>query len=180
MLKLLVVEPDFDVSAVLTEGVEDSRAAIVTCAASGRVAAEVLCTQKFDIALVAVLLPDLCGFDLARAAADRDLPVLLMSAHLEKQELCRTYGFPHIAKPFLPSELVSLVGRVLRNTEENIVRVRESCTRLAKALECGREAPPSNRLWVDSGDRATNCTGGSATASPILLRQYPAGTLVPS
>jgi DNA-binding response OmpR family regulator len=70
MLKLLVVEPDADVSAVLKEGVEDSCAAVVTCAASGRVAAEVLCSRDVELALIAAVLPDLSGFDLARAAAD--------------------------------------------------------------------------------------------------------------
>jgi hypothetical protein len=103
-----------------------------------------------------------------------------MSAHPEKQELCRTYGFPHIAKPFRPSELVSLAMSVLRDSEENIIRVREACARLAKALANGREANRSNRLLADSCDRVTDCTGDSGTASPMLFCRHPAGTLVPS
>lgn len=178
MLKLLIVEPDAGVSAVLKEGVEAFCAAVVTCAASGRVAAEVLCHQEFDLALMAVLLPDLCGFDLACAAADRNLPVLLMSAHPENQELCRIYGFPHIAKPFRPSELASLAMSVTRDAEENILRVRQACARLLKALETGREATPSNRLTAESWDRVTECTGDTGAASPKLF--CPAGTLVSS
>jgi DNA-binding response OmpR family regulator len=130
--------------------------------------------------VIAVLLPDLSGFDLARAIADRNVPVLLMSEHPENQDSCRSYEFPHIAKPFRPSELISLGRRVLRHAEENIVRVREACARLDNALGCAREAAQLNQLWADSCDRVTHCMGGSVTASPILFCRYSAGTLVPS
>lgn len=84
--------------------------------------------------MIETLVPEISGFELARRAANSNVPVLLMSGHPEQQDLCREYWFPFVAKPFLPSALSVSIMAILHRTPQNIARVQQSCSRLATTM----------------------------------------------
>ena len=50
--------------------------------------------------MIDVMLPDMSGLELAGHAADRKVPVLLISGHLDLQDAGEMLDCPILAKPF--------------------------------------------------------------------------------
>ncbi len=130
MLQFLVVDDDDAVSEVLKTGLEEYCGAMVTCANSGQGAMEKIKAAPPDLAVIDVVLPDMSGFALAEWAAARNVAVLLISGHLDRQASCKLYGYPHLAKPFRLKVLASAAKLAMADTSDNIARVRRSHAQL--------------------------------------------------
>ncbi len=152
MLRFLVVDDDHQVSAVLQAGLEEFCGAAVTCANTGSAAVQILRAKRFDLAVIDVLLPDMSGFELAEwSAANCNLPILLISGHLETQASCKLYGYPHLAKPFSLNELAKAAMAAMSNSRENIDRIHRSHAQLmATAQQPERAASESRSLLIRS------------------------------
>lgn len=81
----------------------------VTCAASGAAARKLLRRRRrFHLALIAVILPDEMGEELASEFAARAVPVVLTSGHPEGIRRGPVSGFPFLPKPFRAKDLLRL------------------------------------------------------------------------
>ena len=58
-------------------------AAVVRSASTGTLGAEAIETGAFDLAIIDVLMPELSGYELAKRAANKNIPALLCTGHPE-------------------------------------------------------------------------------------------------
>jgi len=92
----------------------------VTTAGDGREMGEKLATQRIDLVVLDLMLPDASGLDLCRdLRATAATPVILLTAL--KEDVDRIIGLEigaddYLGKPFNPRELVARIRAVLRRT----------------------------------------------------------------
>ncbi|MEM9838750.1 MAG: response regulator transcription factor [Pseudomonadota bacterium] len=95
----------------------------VTTAADAAEARTHVAEQRFDLALLDVMMPGEDGLSLARyLLAAQDLPVILLTARTEETD--RVVGLElgaddYVAKPFSPRELVARIRAVLRRGQRH-------------------------------------------------------------
>ena len=115
---VLVVDDDMEIRRLLGRYLADQgfRASL---AGDGREFYAKLALEKFDLAIIDVLLPDASGLELCRYVRQRfpQLPVILVTAL--REEVDRIIGLElgaddYIGKPFNPRELVARMRAVLR------------------------------------------------------------------
>ena len=89
-----------------------------TTAVSGqREAQTLLKQQKFDLLLVDIALDDGDGFSVCKAAKEKGLPVIFLTASGDEGSAVRGLDMgadDYITKPFRPRELVSRIRNILR------------------------------------------------------------------
>lgn len=117
---VLVVDDDMEIRRLLGRYLADQgfRASL---AGDGREFYAKLGVEKFDLAIIDVLLPDASGLELCRYVRQRfpQLPVILVTAL--REEVDRIIGLElgaddYIGKPFNPRELVARMRAVLRRS----------------------------------------------------------------
>jgi EAL domain-containing protein (putative c-di-GMP-specific phosphodiesterase class I) len=91
----------------------------VDVAVSGKQAVEQLCSQRFDVIISDVTMPELDGIAVLRAAREHDLdvPVLLLSGHptLDSALAAVEHGaMRYLRKPIEPEELVAVVAQAVQ------------------------------------------------------------------
>lgn len=110
--RILIVEDDADIAAIERDylalgGYE------VTIAPDGTAGLDAALHQPFDLLLLDVMLPGVDGFTICqRVRAEKDIPILLVTARSEDVDKIRGLGFgadDYIEKPFSPSVLVARV-----------------------------------------------------------------------
>jgi two-component system OmpR family response regulator len=117
---VLVVDDDLEIRKLLGRYLT-GQGFRVSLAGSKREFDERMATEKFDIVVLDVLLPDGSGLDICLGLRQRapDLPVILVTAL--KEDVDRIIGLEigaddYIGKPFNPRELLARVRAVLRRT----------------------------------------------------------------
>jgi DNA-binding NtrC family response regulator len=135
MPKVLIIDDDLLVCAVLTDCLADLPASLVACAPTGPLGAQKLRETHFDLALIDGVMPGLSGLELAEIAANVDTPVLLLSGHPEVHKKLDDYGYPYLAKPFSLDQLVAVSRRTVANARENIRRVKASTAQMRADAE---------------------------------------------
>jgi DNA-binding response OmpR family regulator len=133
MTAILVVERDPAVAFTFADAFANHLAAQVRCAGTGSLAVELIETGTYDLAIVDANMPDISGFELARRAANRNVPALLCSGNPDTLQKLADFEVPHLAKPFAPDLLISEAARVIAQAQTNIRKVRETCTKLLAA-----------------------------------------------
>jgi two-component system OmpR family response regulator len=115
---VLVVDDDLEIRKLLGRYLT-GQGFRVSLAGSKREFDERMATEKFDIVVLDVLLPDGSGLDICRGIRQRlpDLPVILVTAL--KEDVDRIIGLEigaddYIGKPFNPRELLARIRAVLR------------------------------------------------------------------
>lgn len=117
---VLIVDDDMEIRRLLGRYLADQgfRASL---AGDGREFYSKLSVEKFDLAIIDVLLPDASGLELCRFVRQRypQLPVILVTAL--REEVDRIIGLElgaddYIGKPFNPRELVARMRAVLRRS----------------------------------------------------------------
>jgi DNA-binding response OmpR family regulator len=152
-LRVLIVDSDTGVSEALKEGMEEYCSASVTRAESGAVATHALRTEPIDLAVIDGALPDISSFELAERAADLNVPVLLISGHPNGHEICRTNGYPWLAKPFSLAALATAAMHITHAAGENIARIHQAYARLEANLDRREHLmADANRLVGESRD----------------------------
>ena len=92
----------------------------VTEAANGMEAIDLCRTERFDLIIMDVMMPELDGFSACREIRKRDrTPILMLSARGEEYD--RIHGFElgiddYVVKPFSPKELMMRVGALLKRS----------------------------------------------------------------
>jgi DNA-binding NtrC family response regulator len=117
--RVLVVDDDADMSAMLARHLESEGMAVVA-ATGGRAALKALVSQEFDVVVTDLVMDEVGGLDvLAAAARCQPAPrVILMTAFgtLETAiEAMRQGAYDYLAKPFKLAEVTVAVGRALED-----------------------------------------------------------------
>lgn len=110
--RILIVEDDADIAAIERDYLELGGYA-VTIAPDGTTGLDAALHQPFDLILLDVMLPGIDGFAICkRVRAEKDIPILMVTARGEDVDKIRGLGFgadDYIEKPFSPSVLVARV-----------------------------------------------------------------------
>jgi DNA-binding NtrC family response regulator len=151
MTAILVAEDDPSVCDFLTGVMEAELAAKVRCARTGSLALEAIETAAFDLAIIDVNMPEISGYDLARSAANRNIPALLTSGHPDADAKLKESDCPYLAKPYRISDLVYESAKAITHAAENIRRIKETLAKLETTKEgLKADLAESNRLMSES------------------------------
>jgi DNA-binding response OmpR family regulator len=132
---ILVAEDDPGVCDFLTDALEAELAATVRCVRTGSLALQAIETAAFDLAIIDVNMPEISGYDLARRAANRNIPTLLSSGHPDADAKLRGSKCPYLTKPFRIHELIYASAQAITHATENILRIKASLAKLEAATE---------------------------------------------
>jgi CheY-like chemotaxis protein len=118
-LRILVADDEATVRATVQRMLE-RRGAIVTIAADGAGAEQILRTQSFDAVLLDVMMPKLTGYQLVPIVRETqpNAPVILMSGYTDQARGVEPPDF-FLEKPFNATMLESALQAVLRNGNGN-------------------------------------------------------------
>ena len=120
MVNLLVVDDEMRIRTLIRKYAEFEGMA-VTEAADGMQAIALARSQRFDLVILDVMMPELDGFSTCRALRkESDVPVIMLSARGEEYD--RIHGFElgiddYVVKPFSPKELMMRVQAVLKRAQ---------------------------------------------------------------
>lgn len=152
-VRVLVVDDEPMVCEVVTAYLERD-GFDVTQAADGRSALEALRSERPDLVVLDVMLPEVDGFSvLSQLRRTSDVPVILLTARTEEPD--RILGFElgaddYVLKPFSPRELAARVRSVLR---------RSMPAASAPRLDF-------DGLTIDGATREVTCDGSTVELTP--------------
>lgn len=119
---LLYVEDDESLSFVTRENLELSGYEVTYCDDGRKAMDTIKSGQRFDLCILDVMLPEVDGFDLAKAIRERDdqVPIIFLSAKSMKQD--RIHGLTigaddYMTKPFSIEELLLKIDIFLRRSK---------------------------------------------------------------
>ena len=134
MRHVLVVEDDRSVCDILEQYL-GSGGYRTTHAYNGDAALEALRqTPRPDAAIIDLLLPDTPGIELAQAAVDSRVPVLLMSGAMDQVIALRALNCPHLEKPFKLGELGRQLETLIAQREEQLMRITSAVAMMSEKL----------------------------------------------
>jgi CheY-like chemotaxis protein len=129
-VRVLVVDDDADARELLRRVLAHCRADVITASGANE-ALEILRTQKMDVLVSDIGMPEMDGYQLIRQLRRRStdeggkVPAVALTAFARSEDRTKALlaGYHvHIAKPIEPQELVatvaSLAGRISRNPEQ--------------------------------------------------------------
>jgi len=116
--KILVVDDEAKIRTLLRKILIKEGYGIL-CASDGETAITNIETKKFDLVLLDLKLPGIDGIETLRRIRkiDKNIPVILISAHLTRENLKKAAKLGmlnHIKKPFKLDEIRLKVKRALR------------------------------------------------------------------
>lgn len=120
MKKILIIEDDLSIAELQKDYLELADFEVKICT-DGIEGLNEIKENKYDLLILDVMLPKICGLDILKSIYDdKDIPVLMVSA--KKEEIDKIKGLTlgaddYITKPFSPSELVARVKSHLQNYE---------------------------------------------------------------
>ncbi len=127
MIKILVAEDDKALNGLVCSYLSDN-GYLPTACFNGKEALEKMETQSFDMLISDIMMPELDGYELAKAVrlTDKQMPILFMTALDDKPS--KQYGYKigiddYVVKPFDAEILMLRVGALLRRA--NIEKSRE-------------------------------------------------------
>ncbi|NYE57487.1 response regulator transcription factor [Carboxydothermus ferrireducens] len=112
MKKVLIIEDDRSIAELERDYLEVA-GFLAEIAVNGDQGLKKALEEEYDLILLDLMLPGIDGFEILRKVrAEKDTPVLLVSARREDIDKIRGLGLgadDYITKPFSPSELVARV-----------------------------------------------------------------------
>jgi CheY-like chemotaxis protein len=117
---ILVADDDEDILTLVTAVLERAGHEVVA-ARDGAAALAAARDRRPDLAVLDVSMPELDGLQVVERLRDddetRDLPVVLLSARVQEEDVARgfaTGASAYVRKPFSPRELTDRVAELLR------------------------------------------------------------------
>jgi CheY-like chemotaxis protein/HPt (histidine-containing phosphotransfer) domain-containing protein len=127
-LRILLAE-DNPVNQKLAVRMLEKHAYTVVIANNGKEALELLAHQPFDLILMDVQMPEMCGFEATMAIREREqhtgghLPIIAMTAHAMQgdRERCLLAGMDHyVSKPIHVKELLAAIATVMTSAARRL------------------------------------------------------------
>jgi DNA-binding response OmpR family regulator len=128
---VLVVDTHPDLWDLIREAFEETSDVSVLCTESGRDAAHLIRDLPLALVIASVNVPDISGYEVAKIAAEFDVPVLMMSGDLLAQDTLGQAGYLHLRKPFRLHELLGLAEVAMSSPSSNIAQTLAGDARLA-------------------------------------------------
>lgn len=117
MARILLVDDDAAIVSALKEYLMAEGFDILSVSGQEE-AKKALAAERFDMLLVDISLTDGDGFGVCKAAKEKKLPVIFLTASGEESSVVKGLDMgadDYIAKPFRPRELLSRIRNVLRH-----------------------------------------------------------------
>jgi DNA-binding response OmpR family regulator len=166
MKSILVVEDEQKIVTLVRDYLENAGFK-VTSAGDGRLALAQARSEKPDLVVLDLGLPELDGLDVIRALRkESDVPIIVLTARAEESD--KLVGLElgaddYITKPFSPKELVARVRTVLRRVEND-----PSDRELIRAGDLMLDIP---RMRAQVGEREVELTSTEFQLLAVLARQ---------
>lgn len=116
MSRILVADDDVNIQAVLRYCLEASGHAVLT-ASDGAETLEVIATETPDAVVLDLMMPVIDGIEvLETLSSDGTLsriPMLILTARVDKTDAVRVYGKPVVEKPFSPRDVALQIENML-------------------------------------------------------------------
>ena len=121
MAKILVVEDEVDLNRIICRRLRD-RGYDVTSAENGVEALQKMESQRFDMILTDIMMPNMDGFELADSIrlTDGDIPIIFMTAKDDKPSKMLGYSIgvdDYVVKPFDIDILIMKIAAILRRAK---------------------------------------------------------------
>ncbi|MEK4238253.1 response regulator transcription factor [Paenibacillus sp. FSL H7-0714] len=119
--QVLIVEDDDNIRRFIAINLTNN-GFVVSEAACGEAALQSFETNRPDVIVLDIMLPDLNGFEICRKLREQDPGVIIIFLTARGQDLDKINGLEigaddYIVKPFNPLELVARIKAILRRTE---------------------------------------------------------------
>jgi len=123
-MHILVVEDEVKMADIMARGLK-AEGYVVTTAHSGRAGMELVHTDRCDLVILDLLLPDRSGTELLRELRQqrRGVPVLIVTARSELEVKAENFAAgadDYLTKPFAFEELVMRVKALLRRSPTTV------------------------------------------------------------
>ena len=119
-MRILIIEDELEITRFLTLELQHEGYAVSSCA-DGRAGLEQALSERYDLVLLDVMLPELNGIEvLRRLRKESAVPVILVTARdavMEKVNGLDMGANDYITKPFHIEELLARIRMVLRSTD---------------------------------------------------------------
>lgn len=126
MRKILIVEDDLSIQALLHDFIQEAGYDVVL-AADGVEALAEFSKQQFDMLLLDIMLPKIDGYGVCEVIRQKsDLPIIMLTALDSEQEQIKGLDLQvddYITKPFSMPILLRKISAVLRRTEKQSDRI---------------------------------------------------------
>ena len=154
-IKILLCEDDENLGMLLREYLQAKGYSTVLCPDGEQVFKE-FTKNKYDIAVLDVMMPKKDGFTLAQdiRQANADLPIIFLTAKTLKEDILEGFKIgadDYITKPFSMEELVFRVEAILR-------RVRGKKTKESTLYHIGKFVFDTQKQLLTIGDQQTKLT----------------------
>jgi two-component system phosphate regulon response regulator PhoB len=120
--RIVVIEDEDEIRDVLAYNLERAGFS-VSCAANGRTGLELVRSERPELVLLDLMLPEVDGLDVCRALradeATATLPVIMLTARDDESDVVLGLGVgadDYVTKPFSPREVVARVEAMLRRS----------------------------------------------------------------
>ena len=154
-IKILLCEDDENLGMLLREYLQAKGYSTVLCP-DGEQGFKEFTKNKYDIAVLDVMMPKKDGFTLAQdiRQANADLPIIFLTAKTVKEDILEGFKIgadDYITKPFSMEELVFRVEAILR-------RVRGKKTKESTLYHIGKFVFDTQKQLLTIGDQQTKLT----------------------
>ena len=154
-IKILLCEDDENLGMLLREYLQAKGYSTVLCP-DGEQGFKEFTKNKYDIAVLDVMMPKKDGFTLAQdiRQANADLPIIFLTAKTLKEDILEGFKIgadDYITKPFSIEELVFRVEAILR-------RVRGKKTKESTLYHIGKFVFDTQKQLLTIGDQQTKLT----------------------
>ena len=181
-IKILLCEDDENLGMLLREYLQAKGYSTVLCP-DGEQGFKEFTKNKYDIAVLDVMMPKKDGFTLAQdiRQANADLPIIFLTAKTLKEDILEGFKIgadDYITKPFSMEELVFRVEAILR-------RVRGKKTKESTLYHIGKFVFDTQKQLLTIGDQQTKLTTKEnellallcSHANEILQRDFALNTI---
>lgn len=123
MYKILLVEDDPDITELICDyfSAKSENQIVVDTAQDGQTGVEKAYENSYDLLLLDIMLPKLCGFEICKEVRrDSDIPIIFMTARAAQSDMLKGYGLgcdDYVVKPFLLPVLFEKVNALIKRSK---------------------------------------------------------------
>ena len=127
-MQILLVEDNKSITKALTYNLEQNKYKVLSAETVAE-AKELLKTEKIDLIILDITLPDGNGFDLYKEIKKVGISTIFLTARDDENDIVKGLELgaeDYVTKPFSSRELLARINKILlRNKKKNIVKIQD-------------------------------------------------------